>query len=266
MHKFTESDFPPLLNSSLSLNSRLGSLSSAYARSVARRVAAAPARVCPGSSSPAVSAAVAHAHASILHGALVNSWSDTVRLHGPTGTRRVKGGVSGPAEDLRPVPEVEAGVNFRLAGGVRGQVVGSLPGRQPGTGTRTSKGSVVTPSLHPEVPDSLFVSPGPGKRIRQLMGWTKVCGTTQSGIWVLKGNACYLPILITFGWDGGSGVHTRPSGLHQGTTVCVHTSMDMEQQSDHKLITPSGMGLLVCGAGSRPSCHPGVGRRMCQRE
>ena len=34
----------------------------------------------------------------------------------------------------------------------------------------------------------------------------------------------------------------------------------MEQQSDHKLITPSGMGLLVCGAGSRPSDHLGVVR------
>ena len=41
---------------------------------------------------------------------------------GPSGTRRVKGGVSGPAEDLRPVSEVEAGVNFRLAGGVRGRL------------------------------------------------------------------------------------------------------------------------------------------------
>ena len=90
---------------------------------------------------------------------------------------------------------MEAGVNFRPAGWVRGQVAGSLPGRQPGTGTRTGKGSVVTPSLHPEVPDSLSVSPGPGKRIRQLMGWTKVCGTAQSGIWVLKGNAraCMFP-------------------------------------------------------------------------
>ena len=114
---------------------------------------------------------------------------------GPTGTKRVKGGVSGPAEDLRPVAEVVAGVNFRPAGGVRRQVVGSLSGKQPGTGTRTSKGSVVTPSLHPEVPDSLSVSPGPGKRIRQSMGWTKVCGTAQSGIWVLKGNArnCMFP-------------------------------------------------------------------------
>ena len=41
--------------------------------------------------------------------------------------------------------------------------------------------------------------------------------------------------------------------------------MDMEQQSDHKLITPPGMGLLVCGAGSHPSYHLGVVRKMCQR-
>ena len=139
------------------------------------------------SSFSAVSA-VAHAHASTLHGAH-NSWSDTVRVQGPTGTRRVKGGVSGPAEDLRPVSEVEAGVNFRPAGGVRGQVAGSLPRRQPGTGTRQGKGGVVTPSLRPEVPGIQFVSPGYGLDIRQSMGWTKVCGTARSGIWVLKGNA-----------------------------------------------------------------------------
>ena len=85
----------------------------------------------------------------------LNSWSDTVRLQGPTGRKRVKGGVSGPAEDLRPVSEVEAGVNFRSAGNVRGQVAGSLPGRQPGSGTRRIRGGAVTPSLHPEVSDSL---------------------------------------------------------------------------------------------------------------
>ena len=117
------------------------------------------------------------------------SWSDTVRLQGPTRRRGTKGGVSGPAEDLRPVSEVEAGVNFRPAGGVRGQVAGSLPGRQPGTGTRQVRGGAVTPSLHPEVPGIQFVSPGYGLDIRQSMGWTKVCGTAQSGIWVLKGNA-----------------------------------------------------------------------------
>ena len=50
--------------------------------------------------------------------------------------RSTKGVVSGPAEDLRPVSEVEAGVNFRPAGGSRGQVAGSLPRWQPGTGSR----------------------------------------------------------------------------------------------------------------------------------
>ena len=39
----------------------------------------------------------------------------------------------------------------------------------------------------------------------------------------------------------------------------------MEQLSDRKLITPSGMGLLVCGAGSHPSCHLGVQEGICQR-
>ena len=107
----------------------------------------------------------------------------------PTGTRRVKGGVSGLAEDLRPVSEVEAGVNFRPAGGVRGQVAGSIPRKQPGTGPRRVREGAVTPSLHPEVPDIQFVSPGYGLDIRQSMGWTKVCGTARSGIWVLKGNA-----------------------------------------------------------------------------
>ena len=29
--------------------------------------------------------------------------------------------------------------------------------------------------------------------------------------------------------------------------------------------TPSGVGLLVCGAGSHPSCHPGVQEGICQR-
>ena len=59
---------------------------------------------------------------------------------------------------------------------MHGQVAGSLPGRQPGTGTRPGGGAVVTPSIHPEVPDSLFVSPRPGKGIKELMGF-------QQGVW-----------------------------------------------------------------------------------
>ena len=130
-----------------------------------------------------------HEDGSSVHDACSNSWSDTGGVKGPTGRRCTKGGVSGPAEDLRPVSEVEAGVNFRPAGGGRGQVAGSLPRRQPGTGTRQVRGGAVTPSLHPEVPGIRFVSPGRGLDIRQSMGWTKVCGTARSGIWVLKGIA-----------------------------------------------------------------------------
>ena len=184
-----ESEFPPLPNSSHAHNSCLRLSTSACARAscLAGACAGAAARVCPVSSSSAVSAVV-RAHATTLHGAH-NSWSDTVRVQGPTGRRCTKGGVSGSAEDLRTVSEVEAGVNFRPAGVVRGQVAGSIPRRQPGTGTRRVKEGVVTPSLHPEVPGIRFVSPGRRLDIRQSMGWTKVCGTARSGIWVLKGNA-----------------------------------------------------------------------------
>ena len=176
-----------------SFNSSCGS--SRACMSYLDAVLAAPARAPAASaaarrSAPSSSAVglCMHAHGSLVHDACSNSWSDTVRK-GPTGRRCTKGGVSGPAEDLRPVSEVEAGVNFRPAGGVRGQVAGSLPRRQPGAGTRQVRGGVVTPSLHPEVPGIQFVSPGDGLDIRQSMGWTKVCSTARSGIWVLKGNA-----------------------------------------------------------------------------
>ena len=92
------------------------------------------------------------------------------RVEGPTGRRRTKRGVSGPAEDLLPVSEVEAEAHFRLAGGVRRQVVGHIPGRQPGSGTRRVREGAVTPSLHPEVPDTQCVSPGRGLGIRRSRG------------------------------------------------------------------------------------------------
>ena len=101
------------------------------------RVSAVPVVSATASSSAAALASpavVAHARSTPMHVA-VNSWSDTGTVQGPTG-KSTKGGVSGPSEDLHPVSEVEAGVNCRSAGGVRRQVAGSLPGRQPGTGTR----------------------------------------------------------------------------------------------------------------------------------
>ena len=191
-----------------SLDSSLGVDMSACACAAAALPAAAAAPRSWSTVARLSDAVVAHAHASPMHRAcsaggtggflpvqkstsycLRNSWSDTVRGQGPTGTRRVKGGVSGLAEDLRPVSEVEAGVNLRPAGGVREQYAGSIPRRQPGTGTRRVRGGAVTPSLYSEVPGMQFVSPGYGLDIRQSMGWTKVCGTARSGIWVLKGNA-----------------------------------------------------------------------------
>ena len=85
-------------------------------------------------------------------------------------------------------------------------------------------------------------------------------------IWVLKGvaRARMLPDNLDHlrvGW--------RPRGIirdclgHAWARLSVYTSMEMEQ---HKPMTPSGMGLLVCGAGSHPSCHLGVQEGTCQRE
>ena len=59
---------------------------------------------------------------------------------------------------------------------------------------------------------------------------------------------------------GSLGDHTRPPGLRQGTTVCVHTRMDMEQPSDHKPMTRSGMVFLVVGQG-RTLLSPWCARR-----
>ena len=68
---------------------------------------------------------------------------------------------------------------------------------------------------HPEVPDSLSVSPGPGKRIRQLMGWTKVCGTRyQAG----KGK-CGHTWSVSLGY--GLDINQSINGLDEG--VWNHT-------------------------------------------
>ena len=244
--------------------SYLDALLAAPARALAALTAAR--RVAPFS---AVVGLGMHDDGSSVHDACSNSWSDTGRVKGPTGRRCTKVGVSGPAEDLRPVSEVEAGANFRPAGGVRGQVAGSLPRRQPGTGTRCVRKGAVTPSLHPEVPGIQFVSPGYGLDIRQSMGWTKVCGTARSGIWVLKGNARtrMFPANLDYlrvGW--------RKRGTYETAWVTPGHDCLCSYKYGHGAAvrpqtnkTPSDMVLLVCGAGSRPSCHLGVPGGNCQR-
>ena len=71
---------------------------------------------------------------------------------------------------------------FWAAGGVRRQVAGPLPGRQPGTGTRRVGEGAVTPSLHPEVPGIQFASPGYGLDIRQSMGYEGVWNHTVGNL------------------------------------------------------------------------------------
>ena len=133
-----------LHGSSLVLNSRIQSLGGrsrihgsshfSHARACAVAAVALPAGAASRSATPVIAtptrfsrsfaevvADLASACATSVHDSAFNS---EVCSQGPTGTKRVKGGVSGPAEDLLPVSEVEAGVNFRPAGGVRGQVAG----------------------------------------------------------------------------------------------------------------------------------------------
>ena len=197
-----ESDFPPLPNSLDSSNSCLGSSTSACARLSRAAGAFASARVCPFASSSAEFAAVVHAHASILHGArnsggtggllpvqrstsycLDNSWSDTGRFKGPTGRRGfpVRPKICAPSQRWRQ------GYIFGQLAVYGGRLQVHFPGRQPATGTRRVRGGAVTPSSHSDVLDTEFVSPGRRLGIRQSMGWTKVCQTALSGIWVLKG-------------------------------------------------------------------------------
>ena len=78
------------------------------------------------------------------------------------------------------------GPYHRNAGVVRGPVVGSSPGRR--TAARQAQGAV-TPAVHLGVPVSPSVTPGRGEGIRQQLGWKKVLGTADSGIWVLKGES-----------------------------------------------------------------------------
>ena len=171
---------------------------SACARAACALPAAAASRSC-STVARLSDAVVAHAHASPMHRARNSGrtrWPLEFKVHqywwfvacvqitsynmevGSRAQRGSKVGVSGPAEDLRPVSEVEAGVNFRPAAVYGGRLQVHFPGGNQCTGTRQVRGGAVTPSLHPEVPGTRFASPGRGLGIRQSMGWTKVCDRT----------------------------------------------------------------------------------------
>ena len=154
-----------------------------------------------------------------------------------------KDGVSSPSDD-KGSDRKGTGAYPRTAGSGRGPVVGSSPGRRTGSlsKTRMAQGAV-TPSAHLGVPLSLSVTPGPRGRMRQQLGWEKVCGTARSGIWVQKGDARSYTLPSTLDHLGvvwRSARKGRP-GSHQGTPVCARTNTGVEQQSDHDHVTPFGM-------------------------
>ena len=130
--------------SSRACMSYLDALLSALARAFAPALVAR----CAAPSSAAVGLCM-HDDGTPVHDVCSNSWSDTGSAQGPRGRKarfRVRPKI------CAPVPEVEAGVTFRPPGGVRVQVAGLLPGRQPGRGTRKVM----------EVPGTQFASPGRG--------------------------------------------------------------------------------------------------------
>ena len=165
------------------------------------------ARVCPVTSSSALSAAVVHACSTPMHDAH-NSCTDTalnslrvqryrkVRQSRTVGIRSVEQTV-----DMSPAPA--AGTYQRSAGTVHAQrqvpweclaeSSGGGPGPGPGSGPGGRSGLVGGVSglaaACLEIPCSLVMPHGRHQFAPQSPGWGRVCGTEKSGIWVLKGDA-----------------------------------------------------------------------------
>ena len=163
------------------------------------------ARVCPVSSSSAVSAAVVHACSTPMHDAH-NSCTDTAlnslwvqRCRKVQQSRTVGSRSAEQTVDMSPAPA--AGTYRRSADTLhvqrqvprkrRAESSGVGPARRPGPGgTSGLVGGV--PGLAAaclEIPCSLVMPPGRHQSAPQSLGWARICGTEQSGVWVLKGGA-----------------------------------------------------------------------------
>ena len=99
------------------------------------------------------------------------------------------------------------------------------------------------------------VSPGPGREVRNWLGWTPLEKTARSGVWGLRGalvgSSIFLHLLqhviglckdrfLQHGW---SPLFPR---------VLVHTCMDEARLSGHKLESGAGHCLIDCGGLSLP--------------
>ena len=131
---------------------------------------------------------------------------------------------------------------------------GAGPGPGPGGRSGLVGGVPGLAAACSEIPCSLVVPPGRHQIAPQSLGWARVCGTENSGVWVLKGDARTYNLprnLDDVGSSGNLGQDMRRPGPRQGTSVHVHTAMDVEQFC-HKLIPPFLQRRLNCGVGSHP--------------
>ena len=192
-----ESQIPSLSSSGCLSVHACASLSSAPA-------SAASSRVCPVTSSAALSAAVVHACSTPIHNSCPDTVSNSllvercrkVRLRSTVVNRSVVQTV-----DMSPAPD--AGTYRRSADKVHdqrqvsrkrqaessGEGPGPGPGAGPGGRSGLVGGSLDRAAAFRGIPCSLVMPPGRHQRAPQSLGWARVCGTEKSGVWVLKGDA-----------------------------------------------------------------------------
>ena len=185
----SRTDSYPHLCSSLHVSSHSGSLSVAGAWLRSSVAGVVPRAWCAGAAEVVRSCFAASCFARAractegVTGACKGDTTRRVRFQCPRGRGVSKEGVSSPSDDKTPFPD-RIRACARTAGLVRGPVVGSKPGRRS---SARGKNKAVTPSVHLGVQEYLSVTPGPGEVLRQQLGWKKVLGTANSGIWVLQG-------------------------------------------------------------------------------
>ena len=171
------------------------------------RVSALPGVSATSSSSASafVSAAVAHARSTPMHDAH-NSCSDTAmnslrvqRCRKVLQSRTV--GIRSVEQTVDMSPAPAAGTYRRSAGTVhaQGQVpreclaessgVGPGPGTVPGGRSGLVGGNPGLAVTCLEIPCSLVMPPGRHQFAPQSLGWARVCGTEESGVWVQKEDA-----------------------------------------------------------------------------
>ena len=100
------------------------------------------------------------------------------------------------------------------------------------------------------------VSPGPGREVRNGIGWSQLEKTARSGVWLFRGalrgtSAFFLHFLHLLG-GYGKDRSSRRGRSSLFPCVLVHTCMDEARLSGHKLESGAGHCLIDCGGLSLP--------------